>query len=424
MRSAPWNRRSGDGFTGGILWNTLSFGLLGLVGILLSTVIGRFYGPADLGAFNQTFVLYAVLSQLGAGGLHLAVVRLVPRHVDEKQALRAILASAVLLSLAWASLIALAVLGCRSAIAWLLGSERVEKSLLFAVPGVFLFSVNKVLLGYVNGLRRMRVYALAQALRAGGMAFSLGVLVALGTPGFALPILLASAEALAFLYLIVYLKLQIGAPRGIALSPWIREQLRFAVQALPAGLLTDLNPRIEVLLLGALASDTVVGIYSLAAMFAQGFTQIIRVLTINLNPVIARLHAQERTEDLARLMKRGTRLAYLGLGAAATLAVALFPLVVRGLIGSADFSASWHAFSIIAAGVVLGGGFMPFLMLPNQIGMPRTYVRLLLGIGATKMLLGAVLIPLLGLYGAAITAGLGYVVSAILLRALQRKVLP
>src|SRR4029077_14396229 len=53
----------------------------------------------------------------------------------------------------------------RGAIGDLLASYAVSEGMLWVAPGLFCFSINKVLLGVTNGLRRMRAYAAYTSLR-------------------------------------------------------------------------------------------------------------------------------------------------------------------------------------------------------------------------------------------------------------------
>src|SRR5262245_54632233 len=52
-----------------LLANLGSLAFLGLVGIALNVVIGRFYGPVELGIFNLVFALFIFASQFGSAGL-------------------------------------------------------------------------------------------------------------------------------------------------------------------------------------------------------------------------------------------------------------------------------------------------------------------------------------------------------------------
>src|SRR4030095_6718684 len=55
---------------------------------------------------------------------------------------------------------------------------------------------------------------------------------------------------------------------------WVVRHLSFGWHALPGNLITELNTRIDVLVLAVFVSDRIVGVYSFVAMLAEGVFQI------------------------------------------------------------------------------------------------------------------------------------------------------
>jgi O-antigen/teichoic acid export membrane protein len=70
------------------------------------------------------------------------------------------------------------------------------------------------------------------------------------------------------------------------------------------GMLSDLNTRVDIILLGYFVNDASVGIYSFAAVFAEGFGQISYVVKQNLDPIIGRFTAAKSIDKLRSLIVR------------------------------------------------------------------------------------------------------------------------
>ncbi|MGD9676184.1 MAG: oligosaccharide flippase family protein [Candidatus Bipolaricaulia bacterium] len=404
-----------------VVWNAVAVGILAVAGLLISLVIGRFYGSSALGVFNQTFAFYTIVAQLAAGGMHYSVLRHAAEHSADRSVCARIVSSSLGLAAVSAALVSCASALLRRPIGIALNSPDTATSLLYVVPGVFFFALNKVLMNYLNALRQMRAFAVFQVMRYVCMAVFLVVFILLRFPGPAAAGILSCAEILLFLALVSFVSRRTRLLWPSQWMGWGRISCRFGLHALPGGVLTDLNTRIEVLVLGMFASDSVVGVYSLAAMFMQGVSQLGHVLMVNVNPIISRLFFSGRRKELVEQMRRGIRLAYIAIGGGAAAAVIVYPLIVRAFLGRTDFAESWALFGIQAGGIIIAAGYLPLMMLPTQTGRPELYALLLLAIGCSKIILSLALIPPLGMYGAAAAAALSFSLSALYLRILAKR---
>ena len=79
-----------------VFWNYVSFAVLGASGIAINILIGKIYGAEDLGAFNQVYAAYVLLSQLSVGALHLSVVAHVSQFAEEQDVCNSVISSAFL----------------------------------------------------------------------------------------------------------------------------------------------------------------------------------------------------------------------------------------------------------------------------------------------------------------------------------------
>lgn len=411
-------------FRTGIVWNLGSFGVQGVFGVLLHALIGRYYGAAALGSFNQVFALYIFAAQFAVLGVHLAV----GTHMaatDDREVQADVLWSGLGLALV-GSMIVLA-LGTTATplIARVFASTDVTVGWRWVLPAVGLFAVNKVLLAAVNGLRWMRLYAVAQAARFVLMVVALGACLAGGWPAAELPVVITAAEATVAAALLPalrgHLRMALRAGARAARRPWWRRQLLFGLRGLPSGALAELNTRVDVLMLGWLSSDAVVGIYSVASVVAEGVGQLAIVVRQNLNPILTRIHVDRRWDDIRPRLQRGIRQAYVALGLAGLVAVAVFPLYLRYFVGGEGFEGATLVFWILMGGFVLRSGYMPFNMVFVQAGRPGLQSLYIGGVIAVNAIGNLLMIPSLGASGAALATAFAFVVSVPMLRGLARR---
>ncbi|MCB9858400.1 MAG: oligosaccharide flippase family protein [Phycisphaerales bacterium] len=403
-------------------WNVGSLAVVGLGGVAVNVVVAQAWGAGMLGVFNQVFAAYIILSQIAVGAVHLSALKYVSQTEDVETRGR-VVASALLLS---------ALLGgLTSTIAWLgsgalgriLNSPDVGVGLVLAAPGLLFFSLNKVLINVLNAMRHMRAYAVLQALRLIFMAIVIVAMAALDRPGEQLPLALSGAEALLFLISAAYVELRCVRLRPNAIEmAWLRTHLSFGVRGFLSGMLAELNTRVDVLMLGFLLNDKVVGIYSLAAIPAEGFAQIPLMVRRNFDPIIgASLAAEERSqlETAARGIKRTTYSIMLALGLAGAL---LFPVFVWLFVRDRGFGDSSWVFAILVAGIVANAGYRPFLGMLLQAGRPATHTLLMCAVVLTNIAMNFALIPPLGVFGAATATAIALLVEAILIARLTRSI--
>ena len=398
-----------------VVWNVASLAVAGGAAILLNFLIGLTYGTAALGVFNQVFAAFSLASQLAALGLHYSALRATAAAGGEEE-LRAIVVGALLATAGVAALAAAAFAAAGGAVAALVDSPGVARGILLAAPGLLCFALSKVALGCLNGLRRMRTYAVLYAGRFLLMIGCLPVFVALGVPGEDLPLLVSLSEAVILISALIALRRRLGRVPGPELRRQVGEHIRFGAKGFMSGLF-ELFARVDILVVGAFASDRVVGAFSFAATLFEGLYQVLFVLRINYAPVVVRLWSQERRGELEQVIRRARNRTYAGAAAAGLLAVAAYALVLPLLTADAEFVQSWQPFAVLVGGAVLAAGYNPFLPLLLYAGRPGKNTAFMLIVFAVNAAGNLALVPLLGPLGSALATAAALVASAILLRA-------
>lgn len=405
-----------------VLWNVASLAVLGVSGIVINTVIAAYEGPDALGVFNQVFAIYIMLAQISVGGLHFAVLRHVSHNQGDPERCADISVAALLLALLAAGAVCLPAYALRGLAGRLLDSPDVASGVALIVPGLLFFSLNKILLNILNGVRAMRAFAVFQALRFILILGAIAIILGMDRPSVYLAFSLSAAEVVLFALLLAYINIRIFVLRPTSRMPaWFSEHISFGLRGFFSGLLSEMNTRVDVLMLGYFLGDALVGVYSYAAILAEGFAQLPVVIRRNVDPIIGRCFAEHDFEKLRDATLKVKKITYLVMVAVSAAAVAAYPVVLPLFVKDAEFSASWGVFAILMGGILLNSGYRPFLGILLQGGRPGMYTILIAVAVGSNIVLNAALIPLLGLSGAATATAAAYVLEAVLLVRLTQR---
>jgi O-antigen/teichoic acid export membrane protein len=416
--SSPSKQR----FSRDVAWNMGSFAVAGVCGIALNALVVLVYNDAALGVFNQVFAAYILFSQIAALGIHYSALQRIAASTDaDEQA-----------AVAWSALVLTAGIGLGTGILFwvaaplvgdLVKSDDVATGMRWAAPGVAFFALDKVALGCVNGLGRMRAYALLFGGRAVLLVAAFGACVAVGAGTRALPVVFTISEAVTLIGALVAIADLLRRPAFTDLRRRVRDHLDYGLRGFLSGVLADLNTRIDVLMLGYFVSDAVVGVFSFGAILAEGIFQLLTVLRTVYAPVCTRLWASGERDELTALIRRGRNRTYLVAVPAAALAIAGYWVAGEVLEGKPVIAESWPYFAVLLIGMAAVSGYVPFGQILLQTRMPGWHTWQTLAVLAINIVANAALIQLLGPIGAPIGTGIAFVALAILISTMSRRLL-
>lgn len=407
----------------GIADNFLGLGAAGAAGSLLLLLIAALHGPESLGRFNLLLAIHLIGSQVAVLGLHVSVVRHlspIARHGQDGRTDRAgtpVVQGAVLSTLATGGLVSGLIMVGRGIVSRMLERPELAAPLGWVALGIFLFAINKVLLATLTASGRLRLHALLAGARGMLMLVALAMLTWAGTGSADLVLVLVLAEAGLVVPLLVALRedLRVSAWSRECLS-WVGRHVRFGVLGAGSSLLTDLNIRVDVLLLALFVDDRALGVYTLVATLSEAALQVPMVYRTVLGPTLVRLIEGDDGSGLRTLIRR-TRsqlwplMALLGIAM-----VALHPTLIW-LIGADDgFRDGQLVLAVLLVGVVASSGYVPFGLLLAHAGKPLQQTGFVALLVVANLVGNLLLIPRHGLLGAAIATATVNVVSVPLLK--------
>jgi len=176
----------------------------------------------------------------------------------------------------------------------------------------------------------------------------------------------------------------------------------FAAAAFGMSALDFLLSQADKILLGHYLNPRVVGVYVLASTLSAFIPMILQSVNQIFAPVIADLHAQSRLEVLQKLFQTLTRWV-LAMTFPLALVMIVFSVPLMRLFGP-DFQSGWPVLVIGAVGQLVncGVGSVGYLLLMS--GNQRRLIKVQFTMAAAAVLLNILLIPALGIVGAASAA--------------------
>lgn len=384
------------------LWNYMAFAVMAVCGVIINFSLALLQGTTALGIFNQTMAYYVIVSHFAVLGFHNAVLYYVaafPRNASN------LFWSASIPLLLIATLISTLSFLLAPVISAAFDSPALIPSLRMASAALVFFAFNKIALNFFNALKHMRIYALGQGLR---YVCILAVVLNLSLnnidPKY-LGLAFLVAEIVVFIYLVFCLFKTVEVGKWLRSQKTARLMFRFSLKSVGAGLLNEINIRLDILALGFFMSDQVVGIYSFAAIFVEGFYNIGLVIRNTLSPYIVRAYKERRLDQLGGwLCKIYMFNAVVALSIFSTVYFLYEPVIV-GLLGMESFAEAGPVISILMCFMAVYFLFIPFEEFVLISGNPLHHTYIYTGVILFNFCFNIILIPLYGMVGAAFSTG-------------------
>ena len=407
--------------TSNITFNLFALGFAGGCGILFNLLISFLYGTQALGLISQVYSLLIIFGQLGVFGNQFSVQTFVASTESHEEKSK-IIVNALGLSVVISAVVSLIFFFLAGAISEMQTNPALYDSIRMASLGLFFFCLNKVVLGALNGLIQMRSFAVLQLIRALLLLIVSYTLYLVGISVDKISMIFTISESIVFVIGITILFRQKLLLLKYFNRQWLKSHFHFGMQSMPAGLLIEMNTKVDVLMLGYFLSDREVGIFSMAATFSEGFSLILNVLRSNFNPIMAKYVVSKNYDELRNFIVGYKVKIIKGI-----LALALVSLIVYKVIGlfsgNEDWNQSFINYCLLLVGVVAISKSFPFLTLIVQAGKPGWFsIAILIGI-LVNCVFNLILIPWLGTKGAAISTSLSGIINAMVTIAITNKVL-
>lgn len=384
-------------------------------GFALNIVIGNFYSVEGLGVFNQALAVYMIAILFTVFGINTSVLKYSAEFKENREKLKDVLSSSMVMVLVISTTLTLLLYG----VLFLAGKYLKNQPLVNALNVILLalpfFSLNKILVALLNGLRRMKLFAIIPALRWIIIIGFAVVSIFWGKPlsfvlyGFVL------AECFLFLLLLWLNRHFLSLPDS-SLRDWWKTHLVFGSKTFFAVALNDLNRRIDILMVGFFLTNEAAGLYSFGATAARGFLLIGQVLRGNFNPIASNLWANNKIDKLKEYTEKLQKNLTIYLVPLLTVSALAYPFLVRVLMKDSIYMDTWVYFLVLLIGV----GIMLRFNWSSGMLMMANFLDETLKVGTITLFINIIgnilLIPAVGIIGAALATSLTYLIRIFFLR--------
>lgn len=405
------------------VWNILSYLIIGAAGLSMPLLVAKYYNPKVLGILNISLIILTICSQISGFGIHFSVLKYVAENSKNFKSVKTIMVSSLLLISVLSILFSVIFFLILKPLNTLFPEKNMFYALLCITPAFYFLSVNKLILGYYNAMRKMKVFAVINSIRYLNWILLIIIFINYGISQEYLPIIFFISEAGVFLLNIPLIISVFREFYSNELNFWIKEHFIFGFKAMHGALFVDFNSRVDVLLLNFITNSYTAGIYTLASMVVDGFLQLTIVFRIIVNPLLTKYYYAEKRQDFLLYLKKGKKIFYLLGIPLIIICMTVIPFVSDLFELKSDYKNAYIPLLLSLTGLLISFGYQPFQMIFIQTGFPliQTYfwgVILLL-----NLITSSVLIYLFGIVGAGFASFFIFLLTPIIINIFSKRYL-
>lgn len=393
----------------GIIANYVSVVFISLATLICNFILASFYDSVIVGRFNFTLTLLLVLSQIGAMGCHQATMCFCAQDRKNRDT---IFFSALFMVLIIDVLLVIVIEVI--AIFFVKGPYHIWIILLgFTVP---FCSLNKMVLGLLNGINAMRAYAYINTIRSILFILCSVLLSCIHIDGNYFFLCYTISELLTLVIGMLYIILKVHIRCSLSIE-WMKKDILYGIRIMPSMISTELKTKGTILVMKLFYSDSVLGIYSFAMLFVEGFYQLYVILRINLNPKLAKLIAEGgfmHTEILD--IKKQTRKLLYAWGIPAVLGVLIGYYFVIMFMDMNEYLEGMGFLAASLSSIALIGFWIVFMNCISFAGKPHYESFITIGSLIFDCICCYICIALGGTFGLIVFAVLSYLVYGFSIR--------
>ena len=395
-----------------VQWAFISIVTASLAHFILRIILGRELGPDGLGVYTLAFTIYLFGMQFAAFGIGSALTKYVAEFLDDRATIRNYVSSGMTSSIITGTLmgVVLFLLAPYIAISFFHVPELESMIQLTALCYPFI-AVQKAVNGTLNGFRRMHLYAflnIVQNVTVVAASIALVLLFEMGVMGavigFVGPTILVSALS----------PILIRDCIGFGSSFWDTAALRattvFGFYVVLGNSIAFLNTQVDSILIGYYLNPTEVGIYAVAVLLAQTLTLIPGAVQGVTAPATATLYGKGDIEGVRRLYYSTLKKSLLISVGSAVLIAALGPYIIA-LLFTEEYLVSYVPLLILLLGYTVDASFAAVGATLSSIGKVHIPFRISTVCGVLNVILNILLIPILGIRGAALATAATMIMS-------------
>lgn len=385
-----------------------------VAGFIFKIYTARTLGAEGLGQYALGASVVAFFSLFAHWGIPRAMVRFIPAYSAQNDAarIRGLIAHGTRIVTLVSSTLGIVLFLARDEIATRIFGEPALAPILalfaFSIPlGTLGFLLDQIAVGFQQTARSKSInsfftYPLLIVLTVILLNFGWGVY------GYVLATLLSSAAGIIVLMLVVR-RLVPASAHHSSLEPAV---WRYAGAMAFLGIWSFLTGEADKLILGVYLSSSSVGVYSVAMTIAAFIPMLLTSVNSIFAPTISNLYAQGQRALLEQLLQTLTKWIF-GLTVPLIGVILFFGPELMSIFGN-EFRAGWIVLAIVAIGQLVNVGTGSVGMMLLMTGHQRQLIQTQITSAISTLALYLLLIPGLGIIGAALGQAIGLIIANVL----------
>jgi stage V sporulation protein B len=409
-------------FTFDVGWVFASRIITIFIGFLLRVFLGRFLGPGGLGLYAMSFSVYSLAALVGGIGIPAATVKFVGEYKTDKEKLNAFMSSALINSTIFGIIVCFILFFSSSMIADLFNMPELTSLIkIIAIALPFLVFNNTLLLGLFTGLKNIKLYGFGMACRS-ILLLSLAVLLVIigwGVKGAVSAIMFA--EMGTFILSLFLTRKHFNF--SLQDYPQVTRMLiPFGAQLFLASAIYMVNTFADRLFIAYFLTDKDVGIYAIALAIASALQMIPVAISTVTYPMMSEYNNKGIRQTNETLINKVMKYTLIILSILGILIIFFAKDIILLLLGP-EFLPGVMPLTILVLGIIFFGSMASIGSAFSAAGRPDIPLKLNLIVLVVNIGLDVVLIPRLGITGAAIGTAVSLSVLTILTIYLLRRIL-
>lgn len=405
-------------FTIDTIWNLASTLILAVSGILMNVIIGNKFNSEGLGIFNQSLSIYGVLSIIAVFGINSSVLKYSAQHKDNRTTCNELLTASIIFTTILSTSLTILFFLTIPFLPYFTKNPDLLLTTRLIIFGIPFFSLNKVLLGFLNGLRKMKGYAIFQSLRWILVILFIITITDLKKSVVLVALSFPLTELLLLILLFIYIKSFFNFNFNFNFNInklWIKKHINFGSKSVFINSISELNDKTDILIIGFFMSNYYVGIYSFASSIAKGLLMFSSVVQLNFNPIISNLWENKNIVKLNQYIQKIKKITLLLTIPIISGAALVYPIFVNLFMKNKSFIESFFVFYILLIGICFLSIFYWASSLLTMTGHPEEQLKITVIVFIFNIVANSILIPVFGINGAAIANTLFYLLTVYLI---------
>lgn len=382
------------------------------IGFILIILLGRYLGADDLGLYRLSTTIYGLSMLFVFFGIPASIIKFSAEFQDQKEKLNQYISSGIISSLLISIILFIVFFSFSNQIAHFFEMPRLN-DLIKVIALIFPFAaIDGCLLGLLNGLRKMKRFAGVTIFKSSSMiAITLALIIYFKIGVLGAIIGLVSSMILSSLLLIIVTK-KYYSFTFLNFKVNTKKMLKFSVQLFAGDAINEINNHFDIILVGFFLTTTDVGYYTVAIVLSRFFWILPRSVQRITYPATSSYWSKKNHLVLTKMIIKSMKyctviLVLIGLG------VWFFAREIIYFLYNKEFFYSIIPLQILLVGTVIRGSIsQPIGGSLTAIGRPDLGLKICVVMMVINVTLDIILIPRIGIIGAAIATTISLVGGA------------